>query len=180
MGERSHKSDIVLGPLLRYVGATTATVWVETTAPTERDVSRGLGGEPPATITILSGDVHTSYVAEVDLGAGAGPSRVNQVVCSPFRNPLKPLNRRVVRATGSRAAAAAFSALARACGVPAPSATWKIVSRPSYDNSIGELELDERTARITLYRSTPAAQGGASLTRIYSSDLSASPLPHEP
>lgn len=145
-----------------------------------RDVSRGLGGEPPGTITILSGDVHMSYVAEVDLGAGAGPSRVNQVVCSPFRNPLKPRARRVVKATGSRAAATVFSALARACGVPAPSAAWKIVSRPTYENSIGELELDQRTARITIYRSTPAAQGDASLTRIYSSELSPSSLPREP
>ena len=29
-----------------------------------RSVSTGLGGEPPATITILSGDVHTTYVVE--------------------------------------------------------------------------------------------------------------------
>lgn len=143
-----------------------------------RDVSRGLGGEPPATITILSGDVHMTYVAGIDLGADAGPSRVNQVVCSPFRNPLKPLDRRVVKATGSRAAAAVFSVLARGCGVPAPSAAWIIVSPAAYDNSIGELELDERTSRITIYRSTPTAHG-ASLIRIHTSDLSTPPLPLE-
>jgi PhoD-like phosphatase len=141
-----------------------------------RDISRGLGGEPPATITILSGDVHMTYVAEVDLGADAGPSRVNQVVCSPFRNPLKPLDRRVVKATGSRAAAAVFSALARVCGVQAPSAAWTIVSPTAYDNSIGELEIDERTARIRIYRSTPTAQGGASLIRVHAADLSTPPL----
>ena len=62
-----------------------------------REISTGLGGEPPATITILSGDVHTTYLAEVELGAKAGPSRVYQVVCSPFRNPLRPFARRVVK-----------------------------------------------------------------------------------
>ena len=47
----------------------------------------GEGGPPPATITLLGGDVHTAYVAEVAPAASAG-SRVYQVVCSPFRNPL--------------------------------------------------------------------------------------------
>ncbi len=38
-----------------------------------RSVSRGFGGEPPATIVVLSGDVHTTYAAEVDLGASGRP-----------------------------------------------------------------------------------------------------------
>ena len=49
--------------------------------------SHGLGGTAPATITLLSGDVHTTYIANIDLGADAGPSRINQVVCSPFQTP---------------------------------------------------------------------------------------------
>jgi hypothetical protein len=124
-----------------------------------RAIDRGLGGEAPATITILSGDVHTTYVAEVDLGRDAGRSRVNQVVCSPFRNPLKPRERRIVRAFGSRFAAAVFGFLARTCGVPAPTASWRLASRPTYDNSIGELWLDERHAELTLFRSSEEADG---------------------
>jgi hypothetical protein len=46
-----------------------------------------------------------------------------------------------------------FSILARLAGVPSPSAGWDFVRRPTFDNSIGELELDERTARVTLRRS---------------------------
>ena len=38
MGERSREARVVLGPLLRYVGTETATVWVETAAPTEVEV----------------------------------------------------------------------------------------------------------------------------------------------
>ena len=134
-----------------------------------RSASHGLGGTAPATITLLSGDVHTTYVAKIDLGAGAGPSRINQVVCSPFRNPLTPPERRVVRATGSRAAAAVFALLARASGVPAPTASWRFVAAPTYENSIGELWLDERSARITVFQSTQDADG--SLTPFYSAEL---------
>jgi hypothetical protein len=122
-------------------------------------VSRGLGGDAPATITILSGDVHTTYIAEIELGIKAGPSRVHQVVCSPFRNPLKPRERRVVRVSGSRIAAAIFATLARACRVPVPTARWRFVSARTFENSLGELSLDQRSANVTLFRSAQDADG---------------------
>ena len=136
-----------------------------------RSISRA--DEPPATITILSGDVHTSYVATVDLGADAGTSRVHQVVCSPFRNPLNQAERRIVKLTGSRPAAFGFSALARACGVRPPVATWTISSRRTFHNSIGELALDRHRAHVTLFRSRPGSEQGdsAGLVRIYDADL---------
>ena len=140
-----------------------------------RMISRGLGGEPPATITILSGDVHTTYLAEVDLGEGAGASRVYQIVCSPFRNPLKPLPRRVVQATGSRGSAGVFSRLARFCGVPPPSAAWTYIAPRTYENSIGELELDGPSASVTLYRARASGEAGASLERAHTHQLSVEP-----
>jgi hypothetical protein len=136
-----------------------------------REVSRGHGGEPPATITILSGDVHTTYVAKVDLGPTGGSSQVFQVVCSPFRNPLTPASRRVVRATGSHRAATIFSLLARAAGVALPTATWRYVAGRTFDNSIGELVLDEDEATVTLYRSAPQERGGTWLERSSSCEL---------
>lgn len=120
-----------------------------------RSVSRGDRGDSPATITILSGDVHTTYIASVGLGRGSGPSLVNQVVCSPFRNPLNSRERRVVKTTGSRAAATVFARLARASGVQPPSVKWTLSTPRSFENSIGELELDKRSARVTLLRSAP-------------------------
>ena len=124
--------------------------------------SIGRGDEPPASITILSGDVHTSYVAPVDLGADSGSSRVHQVVCSPFRNPLSPSERRVVKMTGSRPAAVVFSALARASGVKATAARWRVSSRRTFENA-GQLTLDRRHAHVTLFRSArgpePATPG---------------------
>ncbi len=141
-----------------------------------RAISRGLGGEPPATITILSGDVHTSYLAEVDLSQGAGSSRVYQVVCSPFRNPLKQFPRRVVKATGSRRSASVFSRLARLCGVAPPSATWKYVAPRTYENSIGELQLDGPSASVTIYEARASGEAGTSLERLHTHQLSAGPV----
>jgi hypothetical protein len=116
-----------------------------------RRLSNGLGGDPPASIVILGGDVHMTYVASVELGKGAGPSRVLQVVCSPFRNPLDTHERRVVRVTGSRAVAAVFSRLARLCGVTSTGASWELTTERTFDNSIGELDLEGRRMTVTLY-----------------------------
>ena len=152
-----------------------------------RMISRGLGGEPPATVTILSGDVHSTYLSEIDLGESGGSSRVYQIVCSPFRNPLKPFPRRIVRATGSRRAAVVFSRLARACGVPPPSVSWSYVASRTYENSIGELELDGPRARVTIYEAKNEATGPV-LTRLHTHELvemstpdpAAAPVPSEP
>jgi hypothetical protein len=116
-----------------------------------RSISNGLDGSAPASIVLLSGDVHMTYVACVDLGADAGPSRVLQVVCSPFRNPLDTHERRVVRVTGSRAVAAVFSRLARLCGVRSTGASWELTTPWTYDNSIGELDLDGSSMQVTLF-----------------------------
>ena len=137
-----------------------------------RIVSHGSDGEPPATITVLGGDVHTAYVAEVALGRDAGPSRVHQIVCSPFRNPLTPSERRVVRVTGSRLAGAVFPLLARVCGVAPPTATWTFVNGPTFDNSIGELELDNRTAHVTISRPAGGRETGSALQTLHELTLS--------
>jgi PhoD-like phosphatase len=128
-----------------------------------REVSRGFGGTPPVTIVVLSGDVHTTYAAEVELGADAGSSKVFQVVCSPFRNPLSPHERRLVKATGSSRAAVVFSLLARAAGVRRPTVSWRYIAGRTFDNSIGELVLDEEAATLTLYRALPAEESGGLL-----------------
>ena len=105
-------------------------------------VSRGLGGDPPASITILSGDVHTTSIVDVDLGGACGSSHVRQVVCSPFRNPLESRDRRVVKMTGPRGAAKLFARLARLAGVEPVDVSWKLATPRSFENSIGQLELE--------------------------------------
>ena len=90
-----------------------------------RTLARGTEtARPPASILILGGDVHRSSVSEVELQPGSR-CRVHQLVCSPYRNPLSPKERRIVAITGSRFGAAdlrgtrAARRRARALGVVA-------------------------------------------------------------
>jgi len=126
---------------------------------------------PPATIVLLGGDVHNASVSRVDLGGQSGGSRVFQIVCSPFRNPLSSTERRVVRLTGSRGAALLFSLLARLAHVPTPSADWSFVHKPTFDNSIGELALDRRAARVTLRRSAREGEDAERLHALHVTEL---------
>jgi PhoD-like phosphatase len=137
-----------------------------------RRIAEGTAGaQPPATIVLLGGDVHNASVSRVDLGVPRGGSRVFQIVCSPFRNPLSSTQRRVVRLTSSKAAALFFSFLARLARVPTPSAEWSFVRRPSFDNSIGELVLDRRAARVTLQRSAREGEDAERLHQLHVTGL---------
>jgi len=118
-----------------------------------RTLTRGAqDSEPPASILIIGGDVHSSSISEVHLG-GRHASRVHQLVCSPFRNPLSTKERRIVRLTGSRASARLFAWLARRAGVAAPSADWRQIRPGTYENSLGEIVLEGRRAQAVIRRS---------------------------
>jgi hypothetical protein len=137
-----------------------------------RQVSEGADTRrPPATIVLLGGDVHNAYVTEVALGTADDASRVFQIVCSPYRNRLASRERRIVRLTGSKAAAIVFSFLARLAGVPPPSADWSFVRGPTFDNSIGELELDGRSARVSLRRSAREGESAEQLQPLHVTEL---------
>jgi hypothetical protein len=133
--------------------------------------------QPPATIVLLGGDVHNAFINEVILATGSStPSRIYQTVCSPFRNPLSTTQRQTVRLVGSRAAGAIFALLARLAGVPRSRADWRLIRRPSFHNSIAELELNHRTARVTLHRS---ATRGENRERLYQLDVTLLTRPEE-
>ncbi|HET7171622.1 MAG TPA: alkaline phosphatase D family protein [Gaiellales bacterium] len=120
-----------------------------------RDVATGSrGGRAPASITLVGGDIHNAYIAEVSLGrSDSSRSRVHQLVCSPFRNPLSPMQRRLVGLMSTPLAAGAMRGLARLAGVKPPSVRWRYRAGPTYHNSIGIVELDGRRAEATIYRS---------------------------
>ena len=128
------------------------------------------GPDSPGTISFIGGDVHTVYVAEVALGERQR-SRVFQIVCSPFRNPLEPRERRVVKLLASRAAGTVARALARAAGVRRPDVSWRLVSPVTFHNSVAVLALDERRALLTIRRSAPETPDGWPLEPLYERDL---------
>jgi hypothetical protein len=128
------------------------------------------GPDAPGTITFIGGDVHTAYIAEVELG-DRQRSRIFQVVCSPFRNPLAARERRTIRLLQTRPVRALCRRLARAAGIRAPAATWRLVTPVTFDNSIAALDIDERRARVTIRRSAPERPSGWPLEPLHERDL---------
>jgi hypothetical protein len=121
-----------------------------------REVAAGEHGEPPASIVVLSGDVHHAYLAEVAFHRDAGVrSAVYQATCSPFRNPLDRKEKRMVRFGSSRAAHVIGRALARSAGVEDPDLRWRFVKRPWFDNQVATLELRDREAHLRIERTLP-------------------------
>ena len=85
----------------------------------ERVGAGGRGG-PPASITVLAGDVHHAYLVEVAFRRGAQVrSAVTQVVTSAMRNALPALPRRLLRVGHSRAFGALVAPAAPARRRPA-------------------------------------------------------------
>jgi PhoD-like phosphatase len=115
------------------------------------EIGSGQRGKAPASIVVLSGDVHHAYLAEIAFAPEAGvESAVYQAVCSPYRNPLDLKERRVIRAGFSRPFIAAMRALGRAAGVPDPGISWRLAEGPFFDNQVATLRLDGREAWMQL------------------------------
>ncbi|HZF59138.1 MAG TPA: alkaline phosphatase D family protein, partial [Rubrobacter sp.] len=81
------------------------------------------GGDPPASIAVLSGDVHHGYLAEMDFGDGV-KSPVYQAASSPLRNPLGLSERLAMRFGWSKTGERIGQALTRLAGVEGPSLSW--------------------------------------------------------
>jgi PhoD-like phosphatase len=120
------------------------------------EVGAGKKGTAPATIVILAGDVHHAYLAEMAFRRGSGvTSRVYQAVCSPFRNPLDAKERRAIRFSFGKAMPAVTRALCRAAGVPEPDLRWRTLDGPNFDNQVGTVTMEGRSARIKLEKTNP-------------------------
>jgi hypothetical protein len=111
----------------------------------------GSGGaySAPATISVLSGDVHHSYVAKADFRTGV-PTPVMQLTCSPVHNQVPSFMRPLMRLSWSRAAARGVRGLARSAGVPRPTWSWKRLAGPYFGNAVSTLLLNGRAATVTV------------------------------
>lgn len=115
------------------------------------EVGSGQRGKPPASIAILSGDVHHAYLFDVAFRKEAGvKSRVVQVVCSPYRNPLDDKERRIVKAGFTRGAEVFAHGLAKLSGAPDPGIRWRCLEGPYFDNQVATIRLDGREAIVRL------------------------------
>jgi len=137
------------------------------------EVGSGKRGRAPATIAILSGDVHHAYLCDVAFRPEAGvTSRVVQAVCSPYRNPLEAGERRVVRAAFTRSATSVARGLARLAGTPDPGIRWRLLEGPYFDNQVATLRLDGREAIARLDKTVAGEKDEHRLERTFERRLS--------
>ncbi len=122
-------------------------------------VGSGIGDtRPPATICVLSGDVHHTYASQVHFPVPMR-SEVYQLTCSPFHNSIPLPMRLVFRAAWSRRAQAAARRLARFARVPEVELDWETEAGPFFGNHLAELRLDGRSASFSIARSAKADGG---------------------
>jgi len=119
------------------------------------DVAAGRRGPAPATITLLSGDVHHAYLAEAWFPGREVISRVLQVTCSPVRNPLDRNERRALRSAFTRPVSAFARRVARAAGVQPSPMQWAFAQEPTFDNQIARLDLCGRDAQLRIEKTLP-------------------------
>jgi hypothetical protein len=132
------------------------------------EVGSGRRGRPPASIVVLSGDVHHAYLCEVGFkGGSAVRSAVFQAVCSPYRNPLDEHERVAVRAGFTRPFAALAGGLARLAGAPDPGIRWRLLEGPHFDNQVATLHLDGRRASMRLDKTVAGEEDEVSLEKTF-------------
>jgi len=119
------------------------------------DIAAGRRGRAPATIVLLSGDVHHAYLAEAWFPGREVSSRVLQATCSPIRNPLDTRERRVLRSAFTRPVAALARGMSRAAGVAPAPMRWAFAQVPTFDNQVARLDLQGRHARLVIEKTLP-------------------------
>lgn len=138
-----------------------------------RGLATGAHGQPPASITVISGDVHHSYLAAVDFPARTvSRSAVYQAVCSPIHNAMPRSFRRGHRLVTSRAGALIATTLARLAGVSKPQIRWRITRGPWFHNMLSVLEFDGPRARFRLARAVPDRAQAPGLEPVCETELS--------
>ncbi|MCX4761633.1 alkaline phosphatase family protein [Streptomyces sp. NBC_01275] len=136
-------------------------------ALTELIAEVGTGSDAPASVLVLSGDVHHAYVAEARWPGDAPAARVLQLTCSPVHNSI-PLSIRVGFRFGWSAAARALGRrFARHGRCERPPVDWRRTGGPWFGNQLMTLSLRGRSARLRLEQ----ARGNGTLATVEESDL---------
>ena len=112
-------------------------------------------GDPPASVALLSGDVHHGYLAKMDFGEDT-TTPVYQSASSPLRNPLGLPERLAMRFGWTERGRRVGVILSRLAGVKQPDVRWHLVHEaPWFDNHISSLEIRGRKALLKVEKTTP-------------------------
>jgi len=127
------------------------------------DLIAAVGMRPgaPASICVLSGDIHFSYHAEVHFPTGQRvASRVHQLVSSPIRNALRPAERLGMRLCLSRPLTVVGRLLRWSARRRRTALRWRIDHGPEWANCLGQVVLDGRRATVRVEQATAADDRG--------------------
>ncbi|MEU7061646.1 alkaline phosphatase D family protein [Streptomyces sp. NPDC046197] len=131
----------------------------------------GSGRGAPATVCVLSGDVHHTYLAEPRWPSRAVDARVLQLTCSPLHNSA-PLSMRLAFRFGWSAAARVLGRrFARHGRCPRPTVNWRKTGGPWFGNQLMTLTLHGRSARLRLERARVLRDGRPRLTTVAEAGL---------
>ena len=104
---------------------------------------------PPATVLLLSGDVHCSYTARARLaGTEHAGTAIHQLVMSPFRNPMELPLRSANWALEKAPVRGVWRALARLAGVRDVDVEWDVEHGPWFSNGLMSVVIDGRRAHV--------------------------------
>ncbi|MFF1381447.1 alkaline phosphatase D family protein [Streptomyces sp. NPDC058308] len=130
-------------------------------ALTELIGEAGTGPRAPATVCVLSGDVHHAYIAEPSWPAGGGPeARVLQLTCSPVHNSIPASIKLGFRFGWSRVGRGLGRRIARHARVTEAGIDWDRTGGPWFGNQLMTLTLRGRSSRLRLDQAR-AERGGA-------------------
>ncbi len=111
----------------------------------------GTGEGAPATVLVLSGDVHHAYVAEPAWPKGTGPdAHVLQLTCSPVHNSIPTSVTLGFRFGWSRVGRALGRRFARHADVTQAGIDWRRTGGPWFGNQLMTLTLRGRTCLLRL------------------------------
>ncbi|MFC8434590.1 alkaline phosphatase D family protein [Streptomyces sp. NPDC057253] len=131
----------------------------------------GSGPEAPATVLVLSGDVHHAYVAEPKWHTGGPDARVLQLTCSPVHNSVPGYIRFGFRFGWSATARALGRRLARHGRCEQPPVSWRHTGGPWFGNQLMTLTLNGRSAKLRLEQARESGQGRTRLLTVSESEL---------
>jgi len=123
------------------------------------------GHRPPATVCVLSGDVHHQYVAEASWPEPVD-SKVYQIVVSPVHHSVPISQRLVFRLGWSRLLEKVTTTLGRWDDVPPLPLHWSKIAGPYFGNALGTLVLDGRSATFQLQKAVTTHQQEDRMERV--------------
>ena len=137
-----------------------------------RSIAAGEKGQPPASVVILSGDVHYGYLAEVTFDNQGVRSPIYQATCSPLRNAVPAMKGRLERTGWTRFGEVVGRCLARLIGSGEEGISWRLThGEPWLENQVATLELEGRRAMLRFEKAIVDGSGEPDLRRIYGRTL---------